>query len=72
MNKIKFDNKSNKILGVQFSNGRSFQATKSAVASSSYEGFIPKSQSIRKIRDVVEGRTTREQLITSLKSGSMK
>ena len=72
MNKLKLDNNSRKIQDVQFSTERSFRAVKSAIASSSYEGFNPKSQSVRIIRDVVEGRETRASLIASLKSDSLK
>lgn len=71
MHKIEFDDKLNSIFGVRFSSEESYRDVKSAVASSSYEGFKPKVESIRIICDVVEGRLTREQLIENLKTGSL-
>lgn len=70
MDNIEFDNKKYTIFGVQFNSVESFNSAKSAIASSFYEGFRPSSYSIRKIRDVVEGNISREQLIKSIKIDS--
>lgn len=70
MDNIEFDNKKYTIFGVQFNSVESFNAAKSAITSSFYEVFRPSSYSIRKIRDVVEGNISREQLIESIKIDS--
>jgi hypothetical protein len=66
-NTIEIDRVNLTIMGVPFSDLKTFESTANALGSNMFEGFIPTPKGIQIIRDYVAGKITLQELVAFAK-----
>ena len=69
-NPIEIDRNNLTIMGVQFSDLKTFESTANAIGSNMFEGFKPTPKGVEIIRDYVTGKITLSELIKLAKDKS--
>ena len=67
---IEIDRNNLTIMGVKFSNLKTFESTANAIGSNMFEGFKPTPKSVEIIRDYMIGKISLSELITLAKEKS--